>query len=471
MDAGIEQAYKYRIAFGVWINDMRTEPLPLENWPAPQLDDMCVDSIVRAMDVQSEAGFTMLDVWGLFATYGWPPDIISALDEDRTRRVRRLLRAAADRDLCLSLGFGTYSWGYDRIIEADPEVRGRQADGTPHPHAMCDASPRSFEYVTRILDFVFSEFDFGAVHLESCDLGCCHCPHCAGKDGVVAHNVRLNAKTADYIKSRWPDKTVYSITINWIPAMTHFNAQELEHVAQLSGHVDCIFDQGHVGFHVAQDQRREFISRLQCAYGTSGPLWLYPDARWDRASYFLPFTRRCARGLQSQFADGVRGCMYYQGPVVNPGTEVNIAVGGRILADVTRDVEDALAEVLERLYRPRSPEALKLLVSIFQRAEDTYFDQWSAERFAKQWGTPAPGEFKLDQHLFGTLPGPATYLTEPSLDAAGRQAYQAGLLSILEDLPKLQGQCDDGGRLERIQKAAIITMNMLSTVKWCLKEA
>jgi len=27
--------YKYRIAFGAWINDLRTEPLPLENWPAP----------------------------------------------------------------------------------------------------------------------------------------------------------------------------------------------------------------------------------------------------------------------------------------------------------------------------------------------------------------------------------------------------------------------------------------------------
>ena len=119
-------AYQYRIAFGCWINDMRTEPLPLENWPAPQFDDACVESIIRALDVQSQAGFQMLDVWGLFATYGWPADIVSALDPARRRRIRTLLDAAQARGMKLVLGLGTYSWGFDQIIQADPEVRGRE---------------------------------------------------------------------------------------------------------------------------------------------------------------------------------------------------------------------------------------------------------------------------------------------------------------------------------------------------------
>src|ERR1051326_2484250 len=71
-------AFKYRIAFGAWMNDMRCEPLPLEEWPAPQFDDQCVNSIIRCMDVQSESGYNMLDAWGYFATYGWPVDIVSA---------------------------------------------------------------------------------------------------------------------------------------------------------------------------------------------------------------------------------------------------------------------------------------------------------------------------------------------------------------------------------------------------------
>ena len=90
---------KYRIAFGAWINDMRRDPLPLENWPAPQLDDEAVASAIAAMDLQSAAGYNMLDVWGLFATYGWPPDIVSAVDKDRRQRIHKLLAAAKQRRL------------------------------------------------------------------------------------------------------------------------------------------------------------------------------------------------------------------------------------------------------------------------------------------------------------------------------------------------------------------------------------
>ena len=43
------------------------------------------------MEVQSAAGYNLLDVWGLFATYGWPPDITSAVDKDRRRRIHKLL--------------------------------------------------------------------------------------------------------------------------------------------------------------------------------------------------------------------------------------------------------------------------------------------------------------------------------------------------------------------------------------------
>jgi hypothetical protein len=188
MAAALDHQYTYRIAFGAWINDMRSTPLPTHDWPAPVLDDETVAGITRALEVQAAAGFTHLDVWGLFATFGWPVDIVSALDAERRRRIGQVLTAARDRGITLSYGMGVYSWGYDRIIEADPAVRGKQADGSPHPHAMCGASDRSFEYVRRILDFVLGEFDFGAIHLESCDLGCCECPECVGKAGKVDYN-------------------------------------------------------------------------------------------------------------------------------------------------------------------------------------------------------------------------------------------------------------------------------------------
>ncbi len=159
-------SYKYRIAFGAWINDMRAEPLPLENWPAPQFDDEAVASATQAMDVQAKAGFNLLDTWGFFATYGWPTDIVSALTDDRREKIRRVLAAGKQRGIGVVLGLGTYSWGYDKIIAADPEVRGKNPDGTPHAHAMCDAHPRAFDYVRKLIDFTLGTFDFGGVHLE-----------------------------------------------------------------------------------------------------------------------------------------------------------------------------------------------------------------------------------------------------------------------------------------------------------------
>jgi hypothetical protein len=466
-----DTAYRYRIAFGAWINDMRLRPLPLEQWPAPHLDDETVESATRALDLQARSGFQMLDAWGLFATYGWPPDIVSALDRDRRRRIQRLLRAAKERGMRLSLGLGVYSWGYDRIIEADPSVRGKNPDGTPHAHAMCDASPKSFEYVKRIVDFTLGEFDFGGVHMESCDLGCCFCPECAGKDGVVGYNTRINAKVADYIKARWPEKVVYSITINWVPPFKHFDAEEKRRVLELGRHVDCVFDQGHSGYHVAEEERRDFVGQLACAYGTSGRLWLYPDQRWERDTWFLPYPRRSAEALKQQFADGVRGCLFYQGPVTNPGVELTVAVGGRILADTARDVSAATAEALEELYRPKTPDALKRLAALFERAEESYFRQWKADLFRRVWGIPVPGEFKLDQNLFGTSPGPATFLREPCLDAEGRKAYRDGLHAALRDIDALEGRCRDGGRLERIRSGIIVTLNLINTIRYVLGES
>jgi hypothetical protein len=176
------------------------------------------------------------------------------------------------------------------------------------------------------------------------------------------------------------------------------------------------------------------------------------------------------RNLVAQHADGVRGCLYYQGPVNNPGTEVNIAVGGRALNDVTLNPDDVLAEVLEMLYRPHNAVAQQRLSDIFQRAEDGYFSQWQAELFKKVWDSPVPGEFKLDQRLFGRTPGPASYLKEPCLDAKGRVEYRKTLVSVLEDLDRLDGQCADMGRLDSIRKSCIITLNLLNTISYCLGE-
>src|SRR5207244_39788 len=131
-------AYNHRIAFGAWINDMRNQPLPLQDWPAPQLDDETLESVIRAMDVQSQAGFKGLDAWGLLATSNYPLDIVSVLDNDRRRRLKRLFKAAKERGIKIMFGFGLMTWGFDKILQADPEVQSFSDlyPGGRHSHAM-----------------------------------------------------------------------------------------------------------------------------------------------------------------------------------------------------------------------------------------------------------------------------------------------------------------------------------------------
>ncbi len=150
---GVERGYKYRIAFGAWINDMRNEPLPLENWPAPAFDQETIRSAVGAFDVQSEAGFNLVDNFGLFATTSYPLDIVGTFgDPDRRRKVQRLIAAAKERGLKTLFGLGLFTWGFDEIIRQDPEVRGKDRAGKPHAHAMCGAKEKAWKYVEKIID-------------------------------------------------------------------------------------------------------------------------------------------------------------------------------------------------------------------------------------------------------------------------------------------------------------------------------
>ena len=223
----------------------------------------------------------------------------------------------------------------------------------------------------------------------------------------------------------------------------------------------------HRGTYIPQAEWTSFIPKLHCAYGTSGGIWVYPPQRWDRSRWFLPYTTRTGKHIKELYEAGGRGVMYYQGPVINPSTEVNIAFGGRIMTNVGKSVEDGLAEVLESLYRPKKTAAHRKLVEIFQRAENAYFEQWNAERIQEQAKTPPPGELHLTL-LFGATPGAASYLMEPYLDSEGRRSYKQGLISILKDILAIEGDFEDKGRMERIKrgiKGTLVDINNIAMAK------
>ena len=201
--------YKHRVQFGAWINDMRNEALPRENWPCKILDDSTEKSIIECLELGRQTGFNQFDVFGLFATDSYPLDIKRAFaDKQRKTRVNRILKAARDRGIKNIFGLGVYSWGFDEIIQHDPSVRG------PNKHAMCGSAPESFQWQTKLIDVILAEIDVDGFHLESADLGRCTCERCAPINNVQYH-CRLNAQTADYIRSQASDKVVSSIMLGW----------------------------------------------------------------------------------------------------------------------------------------------------------------------------------------------------------------------------------------------------------------
>lgn len=466
-------AYDYRIAFGAWVNDMRLEPLPLEDWPAPQMDDETVRSVLKAMDLQSKYHYNCLDAWGLLATTAWPLNLGDGVDNDRRRRVKKIVAEAHNRGIKVIYGMGTYSWGYNKIIENDPSLTAKNRDGSLNKSALCDANPKSFEWVKKILDFVLSEFDFDGIHLESFDLGGCFCPECAGKAGVVDYHSRINGKTAEYIRSKWPEKFINVIPIGWaMDSNERFTEADKKAIIELSKHIDGFYDQGWHGTYIPPEDSAAFIKQLHCTYGTSGGRWVYPGQRWDRESFFIPHMKHQATAFKEQFTLGARGIMHYQGPVNNPGTEVNIACGGLISYDTSQNIEDVVAQVIEELYRPQNDNAYKKLVQIFLKGEDAYFDQWgdSVERFRKYWNTGPAGEFYMD-NLFGDSPGPAGYLTNPVyLDGAGRLEYKKALLPLLGDLQGIEGSFKDCGRIKALKRSMMFTLTLLNTIMYAKGE-
>jgi hypothetical protein len=161
--------------------------------------------------------------------------------------------------------------------------------------------------------------------------------------------------------------------------------------------------------------------------------------------------------------------MLYQGPMLNPGVEINTAVGGRILSDVRRSVEDVLAETIDLYYRPKSPAVQKRLVDLVLRAEEAYFGQWDPKVFAAR-NVPVPGELHLTG-LFDETPGAAFYLVEPCLTAEGRRAYKKELIALLKEFAALEGSCDDQRRLGRIQKGLATTHMLVDTIRCAKGEA
>jgi len=437
------KCFTNRIAFDIWLNDERTDPNPVAPWPNPVFDDLTVSSIIRAMDIQAQAGYQYVDLAGLFNTDAWPLNIEGSVTAERQARIHKILDAAHSRGLKVTVfPSGIMNWGFNTIIQNDPAVRGNNWPNWPANCNMCPSQSKSWEYMYRIYDYVMDNFNFDGFHFESADQGRCQCSICNDRWPVgpmdAAYHAYVNAQAANYVKNKNSKMYIFMTTWGWIPKGAFFTASDKDQLVQLSHNVDCIFNQGHYGPYIPYADLSGFIDRISCDFGTSGGTWFYPPPQLQRQRWFLPYTMRVGTHIKRLYSLGGRAGLIYQGAVNNPSTEVNIFCAGRQMADTTKSLSEILAESLEELYRPKNAVVLKKLVDIFQRAENGYFGPIPSD----------PDKVDAGERYFGNFDAPTVaYLG----DCAQLPAYKKELQSFLVELAAIKNDFKDNGRIAAIQ--------------------
>jgi hypothetical protein len=102
---------------GIWINDIRNEPIATKNWPDVTIDDKTLEDYEHILDLQKEAGYNAFDIFGLLVGHDWPPDIESVLNNERKEIVQKMIDLAHTKSIDIIYGLGVYSWGFDKIIQ------------------------------------------------------------------------------------------------------------------------------------------------------------------------------------------------------------------------------------------------------------------------------------------------------------------------------------------------------------------
>ncbi len=463
--------FDYRIAYGCWLNDSRREPIADEPWPSVRIDDATLHSLDGTLRFLGEAGYNCFDVFGLVTNLSWETDIISTVTEHRKALVRKVIDIVHRHGLKLIYGLGVYSWGFDRIIAQNPDVRGT------NPHVMCASSPASESLMRQVIDYIAGTFDIDGFHLEAADQGRCGCERCQGIRDDIGYYNRINVLTASYIRTRWPGKILLVNTSGYLPWGDTFDGAQLRQMEELCAAVDVFIDVGSHGAFVPEKDRREFAGRIGASFGTANGFWVYPPQRWERLRWLIPHFQQNRAHLKKLHDDGGRSCELYLSPVVNPGAEITLLCNGLFLSDPGASADAILAEAVGRLYRPASDRQKAAVTEILKEAEDLFFSCYHPVRnrsledrysdgveqvfdWSRQHPDKAvPGELFLER-LFGEDTGFPCYLAL-HFDTEGRERYRLGMEGLLGKISRAQSY----GNSEKIHRLAVCAENVLKDIR------
>lgn len=418
--------YTYRGYLG-WITDLATAPHPDGAWPVTAIDQGLLADFEASFAMQQAVGLDLSSIWGLAVGRAWPLDIEHSVDDRRAEQVRRLLASAHAHGVRVLAGTGVYSWGFEEIIRAHPDL------SNGNPRAMCASNPDAWPWMRRVLDFVGDVLAVDGFSFQSADQGRCPCAECA-RWGDVQYHALLNARVSTYVKERWPTKTV---AVNgW--GMDLQDPADLPHVVTMTRHADYLVDTHSSAARRDPAYRRRLIKAIgPCAYGTVGGPFVEPPQHWQRTRWFLPSLSRAAKHVRDLHAEGGRAMEVYFHITANPGDEVSVRHTAALLRDPARSSDEALREALTTLYAPHDGAALDELADLFRRADAAYFE--------RAHDVPASATLSMEP-LVSDHVGPPVYLTK-HLDATDLDAYEADITALLARCPALEPRVGDPARV------------------------
>ncbi len=427
--AAAAEPYRYRGYLG-WITDLATNPDTNADWPSMRLDAALVKDYRETFRLMKEWQLKELCVWGLYVSRSWPLDIGSSVTAERGKLVEKLIDDAHDQGIRVVPGLGIYSWGFDRILKANPHLmKGNKS-------TMCGSEDASWEWMRKVIDYVFTRFPIDGVSMQSADQGRCPCDKCK-RFTETEYHARLNIRCAEYIHSKYPRKLV--AVSGW--GMRFHDPASLPHIVELSRHIDYLIDVRDSSRQNDAALRRRVIESLQCSFGTLGGPQVEPPQHWARDRWFLPAIRSVGDHLTQLHAEGGRACEWFYHILANPGDEISTWVAAKVLADPGTPWRRHLQSSLERIYRVSNAEHRDGLAEAFLAAEDAYI-----RHIPNFCGTISM------EPLVSDKPGPPVYLTR-RLKPEQRAQYGRDLQGARKQFERILPDIPEKNRLRFILRA------------------
>ena len=299
---------------------------------------------------------------------------------------------------------------------------------------MCGSEEESWEWMRKVIDYVFTRFPIDGVSMQSADREDAPAINAGGTPKPSITSCSMSA-AAKYIRSRWPGKTV-SVS-GW--GMRFEDPESLPHLVELSKHIDYLIDVRDSSRQRDPALRAKLISSLQCAFGTIGGPQVEPPQHWPRDRWFLPTVRSAGDHLESLYKEGGRACEWFYHILANPGGEISTWVAGKTLTDPGTPWRKHLDTSVEQIYRVTKPSLRDALSEALLAAEDAYV-RYLSPTFC--------GTISMEP-LVSSQPGPPVYLTK-RLTEAQRIEYSESLSAVRARFAKLEKEIPDKRRIRFI---------------------